>query len=171
MQTKGCGRGRVSGRVYIFRSGSTGKKRIKMYYFSKGTRGRIGIVGSAPGSVLGGHPGGNRVRRRVVVHETRVYTRGRQEVVFKWITVPANDSAGEKRACDNLTDGVGDYPAMRNIRMKKTAVAGKVKKRPRACINVINNNSSGSGKRKTCARPPAPPRGRHCLVIYKRILL
>jgi hypothetical protein len=110
---------------------------------------------------------GGRVRRRVVVRETRVYTRGRQEVVFKWITVPADDSAGEKRACDNLTDGVGDYPAMRNIRMKKTAAAGKVKKRPRACINVINNSSNG-GKRKTCARPS--PRGRHCLVIYKRIL-
>lgn len=30
----------------------------------------------------------------------------------------AADSAGEKRACDNLTDGVGDYPAMRDIRTK-----------------------------------------------------
>jgi len=44
-----------------------------------------------------------------------------------------------------LTDGVGDYPAMRNIRTKKTAAAGKVKKRPRACINVINNNGDGGG--------------------------
>jgi len=88
------------------------------------------------------------------IRETRVYTRGRQEVVFKWITVPADDSAGKKRACDNLTDGVGDYPAMRNIRAKKTAAAGKVKKRPRACINVINNNGGGEKNLRRTASPP-----------------
>ncbi|KAL4131147.1 hypothetical protein QTP88_008491 [Uroleucon formosanum] len=92
------------------------------------------------------------------IRETRVYTRGRQEVVFKWITVPADDSAGKKRACDNLTDGVGDYPAMRNIRAKKTAAAGKVKKRPRACINVINNNSRRRWRReKPAPDHPSPP--------------
>lgn len=81
--------------------------------------------------------------------DTRIY--GRQEVVFKWITVPPPTRLGEKRACDNLTDGVGDYPAMRNIRAKKTGSGGcgkSQKETARACINVINNNSS---ERKTCA--------------------
>lgn len=67
----------------------------------------------------------------------------------------AAESAGEKRACDNLTDGVGDYPAMRDIRAEKNVGggAGKVKKRSlaRACINVINNNGREKNLRRRTA--------------------
>lgn len=162
--TKGCGVGWVSGRVYlcicITRSGTHGEETNKnVFFFKRNARtDRYRRVGTR----FSGRASGGRWRGWLPgveesgggIRETRVYTRGRQEVVFKWITVPADDSAGKKQACDNLTDGVGDYPAMRNIRAKKTAAAGKVKKRPRACINVINNN----GRRRWRREKPAPDR-------------
>jgi len=66
--------------MYITRSGTHGEETNKnVFFFSKGTRGRIGIAGTAPGSA-GGRPGAGGVagfqrRGAVAVYARHAYIR------------------------------------------------------------------------------------------------